>query len=83
MNFQMLKLVLEKAEETDNKLATSTGPSKKQEGPRKTSISALLTMSKPLTCGTQQTVANSERDGNPRPPDLPPDKSVCKSGSNS
>ena len=24
---------------------------------------------------------NSERDRNSRPPDLPPDKSVCKSGS--
>ena len=26
---------------------------------------------------------NSSRDGNTRPPDLPPEKSVCKSGSNS
>ena len=26
---------------------------------------------------------NSARDGNPRPPDLPPEKSVCRSGSNS
>ena len=25
---------------------------------------------------------NSERDGNTRPPDLPPEKSVCRSGSN-
>ena len=45
MNFQMLKLVLEKAE---IKLPTSTGL-KKQENSRKTSISALLTMEKPLT----------------------------------
>ena len=34
-------------------------------------------------CGTPQTVENSERDGNIRPPDLPPEKSVCRSGSNS
>ena len=34
-------------------------------------------------CGSQQTVENSERDGNTRPPDLPPEKSVCRSGSNS
>ena len=34
-------------------------------------------------CGSQQTVENSWRDGNTRPPDLPPEKSVCKSGSNS
>ena len=47
--FQMFKLVLEKAEEPETKLSTSTGSSKKQESSRKTSISALLTMPKPLT----------------------------------
>ena len=49
MNFQMFKLVLEKAEEPEIKLPTSAGSSKKQESSRKTSISALLTMPKPLT----------------------------------
>ena len=49
VNSQMFKLVLEKAEEPEIKLPTSTGSSKKQESPRKTSISALLTMPKPLT----------------------------------
>ena len=49
MNFQMFKLVLEKAEEPEIKLPTSTGSWKKQESSRKTSISALLTMVKPLT----------------------------------
>ena len=49
MNFQMFKLVLEKAEEPDTKLPTSGGLLKKQESFRKTSISALLTMPKPLT----------------------------------
>ena len=34
-------------------------------------------------CGSQSTVENSERDGNIRPPDLPLEKSVCRSGSNS
>ena len=34
-------------------------------------------------CGSQQTLENSERDGNTRPPDLPLEKSVCRSGSNS
>ena len=48
-NFQMFKLVLEKAEESEIKLPTSIGSSKKQENSRKTSISALLTMPKPLT----------------------------------
>ena len=55
---------------------------KKQESSRKTSTSALLTTPKPL-CGSQQTVENSSRDGNTRPPDLPPEKSVCRSRSNS
>ena len=49
MNFQMFKLVLEKAEEPEIKLSASAGSWKKQEGSRKTSISALLTMPKPLT----------------------------------
>ena len=31
--------------------------------------------------GSQQTVENSERDGNTRPPDLPLEKTVCRSGS--
>ena len=46
---QMFKLVLEKAEEPEFKWPTSTGSSKKQESSRKTSITALLTMPKPLT----------------------------------
>ena len=45
----MFKLVLEKAEEPEIKLPTSTGSSKNQESSRRTSISALLTMPKPLT----------------------------------
>ena len=49
VNFQMFKLVLEKAEEPEIKLPTSIGSSKKQESSRKTSTSALLTMPKPLT----------------------------------
>ena len=49
MNFQMFKLVLEKAEEPDIKLSTSAGSFKKQESSRRTSTSALLTMPKPLT----------------------------------
>ena len=44
----MFKLVFEKAEEPEIKLPTSAGSWKKQESSRKTSISALLTMPKPL-----------------------------------
>ena len=49
VNFQMFKLELEKADESEIKLPTSAGSWEKQEGSRKTSISALLTMPKPLT----------------------------------
>ena len=45
----MYKLDLEKSEEPEVKLPTSTGSWKKQESSRKTSVSALLTMPKPLT----------------------------------
>ena len=34
-------------------------------------------------CGSQQTVENSSSDGNTIPPNLPPEKSVCRSRSNS
>ena len=45
----MFKLDLEKAEEPEIKLPTSTGSLKKQESSRKASTSALLTTPKPLT----------------------------------
>ena len=82
MNFLMFKLVLEKAEEPEIQLPTSAGSWKKQESARQTSISALLTMPKPLTVWITRNCGNSERDGNTRPPDLPLEKPVCRSGSN-
>ena len=45
----MFKLALEKTEEPEIKLPASAGSWKKKEISRKTSISALLTMPKPLT----------------------------------
>ena len=57
VNFQMFKLVLEKAEEPEIKLPTSAGSWKKQESSRKTSICALLTIPKPLTvCSVWSTI---------------------------
>ena len=49
LNFQLFKLDLEKAEEPEIKLPISAGSSTKQKSSRKTSISVLLTMPKPLT----------------------------------
>ena len=77
----MTKLVLGKAEEPEIKLPTSAGSLKKQESSRKISISALLTMTKPLTVWITRNCGISERDGNTRPPDVPLEKSVCRSGS--
>ena len=62
------------------KLPTSTGSSKKQESSRKTSTSALLTMPKPLTVWimTNWKILKEKVTT----PDLPPEKSVSRSGSN-
>ena len=49
LKLQIFQLVVEKAEEPEIKLPTSVGLSKKQRSSRKTSISALMTMPKPLT----------------------------------
>ena len=38
---------------------------------------------KAFDCGSPYTMENSSRDGNTRPPDLPLEKSICRSGSNS
>ena len=45
--------------------------------------SALLIMPKPLTVWITTNCGNTSRDGNIRPPDLPLEKPICRSGSNS
>ena len=78
----MFKLDLEKAEEPEIKTVNICWIIEKEREFQKNINSALLTMPKPLR-GSQQTVKNSKRDGNTRPLDLAPEKSVCRSGSNS
>ena len=82
MNFQMFKLVLEKAEEPEIKLPTSAGLSKKQEF-QKNIYFCFIDYAKAFDCVDHDKLENSERDGNTRPPDLPLEKPVCRSGSNS
>ena len=82
-NFQMFKLDLENAEEPEIKLPASAASWKMQESSRNTSISALLTMPKPLTVCITTNWKILKRDGNTRPPDLPSEKSVCRSRSRS
>ena len=79
----MLKLVLEKAEEPDIKLPTSTGSSNKQESSRKNIRFCFIHYAKAFDCVDHSKLENSERDGNTRSPDLPLEKPVCRSGSNS
>ena len=82
VNFQMFKLVLEKAEEPEIKLLTSAGSSKKQKSSRKTSISALLTIPKPLTVWITTNWKILQEMGILGLVFLL-EKSVCRSGSNS
>ena len=82
MNFQMFNLVLEKAEEPEIKLPTSAGSWKKQESSRKNIYFCFIDYAKALDC-VQQTLENSSRDGNTKPPDLPLDRYICRSESNS
>ena len=79
----MFKLVLEKAEETETKLSTSAGSWKKQESSRKNIYFCFIDYTKSFDCVDHNKVENSERDGNTRPPDLPLEKPVCRSGDNS
>ena len=80
----MFKLILGKAEEAEIKLPTSAGSWKKEESYRKTSISALLTMPKPLTVWITINWKILKEIGIPPDlPDLPLKKPICRPGRNS
>ena len=78
VNFQMFKLDLEKAEEPEIKLPTSAGSSKKNNRIPEKHLLLLFWLYQNL-CMDHNKPENSSRDGNTRPPDLPLQKSVCKS----
>ena len=50
---------------------------------QKNTYFCFIDYTKAFDCVDHNIVENSERDGNTRPPDLPPEKSVCWSRSNS
>ena len=82
MNFQLFKLDLEQAEQPEIKFPTSDGSSKKREF-QKNIYFCFIDYAKAFDCvDSQQTVENFSRDGNTRPPDLPLEKYVCRSRSN-
>ena len=82
MNFQMVKLNLEKSEEPEIKLPTSTGSLTKQEF-QENIYFCFIDNVKAFDCVAHNKLENSERDGNTTPPDGPLEKSICRSGSNS
>ena len=80
----MFKLILEKAEEPEIKLSTSAGSPKKARKFQKNIYFCFIGYAKAFDFDlSQHTVENSEREGNTRPPDLPLEKPICRSGSNS
>ena len=71
------QLDLEKAEEPEIKLPTSTGSSKKAREFQE-NIYCFIDYAKAFDCRSQQTVGNSSRDWNTRQPYLTPEKSVSR-----
>ena len=80
MNFQMFKLVLDKAEEPEIKSPTSA---EKAREFHKNIYFCFIDYAKAFDYVDHNTLENSSRDGNTRPPDLPLEKPICRSGSNS
>ena len=83
MNFLMFKLVLQKAEEPEIKLPTSAGSWKKAREFQKNIYFCFIDYAKAFDCVDHNKLWKILRDGNPRPPDLPLEKPVYRSGSNS
>ena len=79
----MFKLDLEKAEKPEIKLPTSGGSLKNQVSSRKNPTLALLTIPKPLTVWITTNCGKLLRRWEYRVTDLPLEKSVCSSESNS
>ena len=75
----MFTLVLEKAEEPEIKLPTS----KKAREFQKNIYFCFIDYAKAFDRVDHNKLENSETDGNTRPPDMPLEKAICMSGSNS
>ena len=79
----MFKPVLEKAEEPEIKLPTSIGSLRKQQEFQKNIYFCFIDYAKAFDCVDHSKLWKILRDGNTRPPDLPLEEPVCRSGSNS
>ena len=61
--------------------ASGLNPWATREVPQKYFLNVCI-HAKAFDCGDHNKLENSEREGNTRPLDLPPEKPVCRSGSN-
>ena len=82
MNFQIFKLDLERQRNHRSNCQHSLDHWKSKRIPEKHLLLLYWLCRSLWLCGSQQRVENSSRDGNTRPPDLPPEKPVCRSKSN-
>ena len=80
MNFQMFKLDLEKPEELEINICWIIENAREFQ---KNIYFHFIDYAKDFDCVDHNKLENSERDGNTKPPYLPPEKSVCRSESNS
>ena len=79
----MFKLDLEKAEEPEIKIANICWIIKKARNFQKKIYLCSTDYTKAFDCVDHNKLEKSSRDGNTRPPYLPPEKPVCRSRSNS
>ena len=76
----MFKLDLEKPEEPDQFVNTLCIIEKAREF-QKNIYFCFIDYAKAFDCVDHNKLENSERDGNTKPPSLPPEKSICRSRS--
>ena len=72
-----------KGRETRDQIANIRWIMEKAREFQKSIYFCFIDYAKAFDCVDHNKLENSERDGNTRPPDMPLEKSVCKSGSNS
>ena len=78
-----VQAVFRKGRGTRDQIANISWIIKKARQFKKNTYFFCIDYAKAFDCVEHNNLENSERDGNTRPPDLPPEKSVCRSGSNS
>ena len=81
MNFQIFKLDLEMAEEPEILWMICWIIEKAKEFQKNINF-CFIDYAKAFDCVDHNKLENSERNGNTRPPDLPLEKPICRSGSN-